>query len=447
MHMKTITLNKNCLNKLLQIAIPIILSNLISQIQMLIDRIFLGRLDPLNMSALSNVSTPMWTSMSFCFSISIGASILISQNVGADNKEKTFEYSGALLKWCSILPLALFGFWAVMAKPVFTVMGVSENIMLLCMEYTRYFLPIFLILGFESALPVIMQTSNFTKPLIFFGIIRSSLNILLDYALIFGNFGLPALVIKGAAIATVIAEYAGVFIPLPFFFNQKNLPTLPHFKQILKAPFISYFHTVKLGINTALEDFTWNFGNLMMMRLLNTISEMAAGIYSIIFSVEILAVVIIGSIGNGTLTLTGEAKGKQNASEFKSVCRISYGLSATVSLITLILCIIFPHQVVSLFTKEASIIDQCRLFLILMSLNLFSKSGNIIIGSAIRGFGAPQWMFFTQIFGTIFVISLGCLFVLVLHLGISGVFFAVLLDEFVRFMINAVKLRSLARKI
>ena len=82
-----------------------------------------------------------------------------------------------------------------------------------------------------------------------------------------------------------------------------------------------------------------------------------------------------------------------------------------------------------------------------MSLNLFSKSGNIIIGSAIRGFGAPQWMFFTQIFGTIFVISLGCLFVLVLHLGISGVFFAVLLDEFVRFMINAVKLRSLARKI
>lgn len=308
--MKTITLNKNCLNKLLQIAIPIILSNLISQIQMLIDRIFLGRLDPLNMSALSNVSTPMWTSMSFCFSISIGASILISQNVGADNKEKTFEYSGALLKWCSILPLALFGFWATMAKPVFTVMGVSENIMPLCMEYTRYFLPIFLILGFESALPVIMQTSNFTKPLIFFGIIRSSLNILLDYALIFGNFGLPALGIKGAAIATVIAEYAGVFIPLPFFFNQKNLPTLPHFKQILKAPFISYFHTVKLGINTALEDFTWNFGNLMMMRLLNTISEMAAGIYSIIFSVEILAVVIIGSIGNGTLTLTGEAKGK-----------------------------------------------------------------------------------------------------------------------------------------
>lgn len=326
-------------------------------------------------------------------------------------------------------------------------MGVSENIMPLCMEYTRYFLPIFLILGFESALPVIMQTSNFTKPLIFFGIIRSSLNIILDYALIFGNFGLPALGIKGAAIATVIAEYAGVFIPLPFFFNQKNLPTLPHFSQILKAPFFSYFHTVKLGINTALEDFTWNFGNLMMMRLLNTISEMAAGIYSIIFSVEILAVVIIGSIGNGTLTLTGEAKGKKNAAEFKSACRISYGLSAIVSLITLILCIIFPRQVVSLFTKETSIIDQCSLFLIFMSLNLFSKSGNIIIGNAIRGFGAPQWMFYTQIFGTIFVISLGCLFVLVLHLGISGVFFAVLLDEFVRFMINAVKLRSLARKI
>lgn len=441
------SINKVCFRRLLQIAIPIILSNLINQVQMLIDRVFLGRLDPLNMSALGNVSTPMWTTMSFCFSIAIGASILISQNVGAGNKEKTFEYAGALLKWCSVLPVCLFIFWAFFSEPVFRLMGVSENLMPMCLEYTRFFVPIFLLIGFESSLPVILQTSNFTKPLLYFGIIRSVLNVVLDYLLIFGNFGCPAMGIKGAAIATVIAEYVGVFAPLPFFLKQSKLPTLPALKQIVSAPLTSYVHTVRLGINTALEDFTWNFGNLMMMRLLNTINEMAAGIYSIIFSVEILAVVVIGSIGNGTLTLTGEAKGKKSSQEYVSVCKISYAMSAVVSLITLALCAAFPDKVISIFTSDQSIIEQCRLFLVFMGLNLFSKSGNIIIGSAIRGYGAPQWMFFTQIFGTCFVVGLGCLFVLGLNLGMTGVFLAVLSDEFVRCMINLAKLRRLSSQV
>ena len=65
---------KEYLRRLLAIAVPIMLSNLISQLQMLIDRIFLGRANNLYMSALSNVTSPMWTTASFCFSLAAGAS-------------------------------------------------------------------------------------------------------------------------------------------------------------------------------------------------------------------------------------------------------------------------------------------------------------------------------------------------------------------------------------
>ena len=102
---------KNYLNRLLIIAVPMILSQLINQVQMLIDRIFLGQANSLYMSVLGNATFPMWTTMSFCFSIGTGASILISQNVGAGNKEKVSEYAGSLLKYNSIIPFALFLFW------------------------------------------------------------------------------------------------------------------------------------------------------------------------------------------------------------------------------------------------------------------------------------------------------------------------------------------------
>ena len=78
-------------NKLVKIFVPIMLSNLIAQIQMFIDRIFLGRMNILYMSAVGNATAPVWTTMSFVFSLSMGASILISQSVGEKDIEKLRE--------------------------------------------------------------------------------------------------------------------------------------------------------------------------------------------------------------------------------------------------------------------------------------------------------------------------------------------------------------------
>ena len=71
----------------------------------------------------------------------------------------------------------------------------------------KYFVPSFLLIGIEGSTSVIMQTSNYTKPMIFYGLIRSGTNLVLDYALIFGHFGLPALGIEGESIATTIGFF------------------------------------------------------------------------------------------------------------------------------------------------------------------------------------------------------------------------------------------------
>lgn len=427
---------KEYLRRLLLIAVPIILSNLISELQMMIDRVFLGRVNSLYMSAIGNVNSPVWTTMSFCFSLVVGASIMISQGVGAGNAEKTEEYAAAMLKWNNVIPIILFFFWTFFGKQVYTIMGVSENVMPMCLEYTKYFAPIFLVVGLEASSMVIMQTSNYTKPLIYYGIVRAGLNMLLDWILIFGKLGFPAMGLKGAAIATTIAEYAGCLYALMIFVTSKKLPTRPGLSAVLKAKLKPFFISAKLGINTAFEDFAWNFGNLMLIRILNSINEMAAGIYSIVFGIEVIVVVIIGAIGNGTMTLTGEATGKKDLKQYKGVCIIAYGLCVMIALTILVICIVAPHQIIGLFTTDESIIKSCGLYLILMCVNLYGKSANIIIGNGIRGSGDTRWMLFTQIFGTIFIICCAALFVYVFHLGIAGVFLAIIVDEIVRACIN-----------
>ena len=438
-------MKKIYLKKLLYIAVPIILSNIIGQLQMLIDRVFLGRMNSMYMSALGNVNSPVWTTMSFCFSIVTGASILISQGVGAGDTEKTREYASSMMKWSNVLPVLLFLFWTFCSRWVFQMMGVSDTVMKMCLGYIRFYAPIFLVIGMESSCMVILQTSNYTKPLVLFGIVRAGLNVLLDWILIFGKFGLPALGIEGAAIATTIAEYAGFLYAMYVFMTCKQLHTRPKLSEIAKAKLMPYLKSVGLGIHTALEDFAWNLGNLMLIRILNTINEMAAGIYSIVFGVEVLVVVVIGAIGNGTMTLTGEAKGRKDLAQYKGIVSIAYFLSAAVSVIMLVVCFLKPDMIIGLFTTDQAVIRMCGLYLMIMCFNLFAKAGNIVVGNGIRGSGDTRWMFLTQIFGTCFVVACAALFVFGLGLGIVGVFMAVLTDEYVRAVINLFRFQYITK--
>ena len=118
---------------------------------------------------------------------------------------------------------------------------------------------------------------------------------------------------------------------------------------------------------------------------------------------------------------------------------IAYGMCVIVALVMLVVCLICPKQLISLFTSDKTIIETCGLYLILMCMNLYGKSANIIIGNGIRGSGDTKWMFYVQIFGTIFVIACASFFVFVLKFGIAGVFFAVIADELVRSIINLSK--------
>ena len=427
-------------NKLVKIFVPIMLSNLISQVQMIIDRIFLGRMDILYMSAVGNATAPMWTTMSFVFSLSTGASILISHAVGEKDLEKAKNYAASLIKFHNVLPVLMFFFWLFCAPLIYKAMGVSETVMKHCVTYTRIYSPVYLILGLFASYSVVFQTSNYTKPLVTYGILRSGLNIILDYVLIFGKFGFPRMEIAGAALGTTIAEYGGAFYLLYVTIKQKDkFFTSPGLKRILSAKIKPYLQSIKLGVNTAMEDLLWNAGNLCIIRILNTISETAAGIYSMVFTVEILFVVVIGAIGSGTLTLTGEATGAKDHKLYRDVVKTSIKWSFLVAAFALIFISIFPRLTLSLFTTDKEVIEMSVIFIILVAANLFGKSGNIIVGNGIRGYGDTKWMLFTQILGTVGVVSLAALFVFVFKMGMLGVFVAVLCDEALRAIINFIR--------
>ncbi|MCR5128454.1 MAG: MATE family efflux transporter [Lachnospiraceae bacterium] len=442
--MKT-QLNQNYIKRILTIAIPIMLSSLISQLQMMIDRIFIGRLSLESMSAVGNATTPMWTTMDIIFSLTTGATILVSQAYGAGENEKAQKIMASLFKYNNVSGVVLFLFWFLCPQVAFHMMRVDESIIGMSIDYAKYFAPIFILTGIGASVNCLLQVCQKTKIMVWYGVVRSLANVLLDYIMIFGHFGCPAMGVKGAALATTIAELLGDVIILVYVLQSKELPFKPTMQQIMASTFRPYLETIKLGIPSAGENFAWNMGNLYLIVMLNQISVEAAGIHSIIFGVELIAVVLVGSIGNATLTLAGYETGSKNIGGVWSVVWNSALLSWGISLLNLLLFIAIPSQILGLFTTDETVIGAAGLYLLIVGLDLFPKSGNIIFGSGIKGYGEPGWMLKTQLFGTAFVVIGSTILVTVFHMGIIQIFCLVVADETVRFVLNNWKLQKIRK--
>ena len=438
--------NKNYIKRILAIAIPIMLSSLISELQMMIDRIFIGKLSLDCMSAVSNASTPIWTTMNIIFSFTTGATIIVSQAYGAKEIDKAKITLASLFKYNNVLAILLFLFWLICPQVAFHLMHVDESIIGMSVDYARFYSPIFVLTGIGASISCMLQASQKTKIMVWYGVTRSLANVALDYVLIFGHFGLPAMGVKGAALATTIAELLGDLIVLIYVLLSKQLEIKPSFEQILNAKIKPYFETLKYGSAAAAEEFAWNLGNLYLIVMMNEISLEAAGIHSIVFGVELIAVALICAIGTATLSLSGYETGRGNVRGVSDVVVRSLILCGAISAFNLLLFVLFPEPILSCFTKDETVIAMAPLYLLIVGIDLFPKSGNIIIGSGIKGYGEPSWMLKTQLFGTVFVIAASSLMILVFHMGIIEIFVMVVIDETLRLILNSWKLHRIGRK-
>ena len=436
---------KEYIKKILAIAIPIMLSNLISQLQMMIDRIFIGRLSIESMSAVSNSSTPMWTSMSVIFALTSGATILMSQAYGAKEIDRAKSVLASLFKFNNVIALLLFLFWLLCPQIAFNLMGVDKSIIGMSVDYSRYFSPIFILMGIGASISCMLQVSQKTGIMVWYGVSRSVANVILDYVMIFGHFGFPAMGVKGAALATTIAELLGDLIVIVYVLNAKDLSLKPTFSQIVSAKFRPYMDTIKFGAPAACEEFGWNLGNLYLIAMLNKVSVEAAGIHSIIFGLELISVVIVTSIGTATLTLSGYETGKKNNRGVWDVVISSSVLCLGIAIVNLLLFMAFPKPILGLFTTNTAVLAMAPMYLFVVGIDLFPKSGNIIFGSGIRGYGQPSWMLKTQLFGTAFVMVFSTVLVMVFHMGILAIFSLVVIDEVLRFILNGWKLHRISR--
>jgi putative MATE family efflux protein len=436
--------------QMFRIALPIALSGMIMQVQMLIDTAFLARYTTTLpdgsilsgseiLSAVGNVFFPYLVTLALLWSIGTGIVVLVSQFLGAGKPEKARSYALTGLKYNTLLSWLVYIFWLLFSEKVFMALGVRQPILTLSLEYISFLSLELIYLGMSTSINSIFQGTANTKPEMYTGIFRSLLHIILDYIFIFGHFGFPEMGVAGAGIASSLSGLISTLIMLVIFMKTTSLPFKVDFRSLVVAPIRPYFTVLKVGLPVGLEDMLWNFGNLILAYFLNLLSAEAVGIYRLVYQIEITPIFFYFGLARAVTTMVGQRTGERNLSAARESGLIGTFYTVAFCLLFTACFAIFPRQIISIFTPDAQLIAKAAPFLIITAFTMIPRAVNIISGNGIRGYGDTLWMLVTQIFGIVFIISLSYLLMFTLGLGMYGLFIGMFSDETIRCLINTVR--------
>ncbi len=363
--------------------------------------------------------------------INAGTSVLCSQYFGARLHDRFIAVSGVALIMNIMIGLVTSFALISYAHPILRFMGLRPELMSDGIPYLR------IVGGFAFAQAVTTTVSAILRsankpvyPMIVIAVVNI-LNIIGNYCLIFGKFGLPALGAEGAAISTSISRTVSMLM-LAVMLQRKLIPNFP-LRLFRPFPYSEMQKLLKIGLPSAGENISYNLQQLVLIYFINMIGNEAltARIYigNIVMFVYLYAI----CIAQGNSIMVGNLTGmdKNNASYI--VGKLSWHRGAMVSLFFSVICALFGPFITSFLTDNDEIARLvCYCFWIDVLLEI-GKCINIWATNTLRATGD---IFFPFYLGLIvqWLIGVGCGYFLGITcgFGLIGMWFAFALDENIR---------------
>lgn len=340
---------------LLQYSVPGVLSLLVNSLYIIVDRIFIGNIPVVGALALTGVglTIPITTViLALSALISMGASSNISIKLGEDKKEEAENAAGNAITLSVILGLTITILYLIFQNQILGWLGIRGQ----TLSYAKDFITIivlgtvFNMLGF--ALPFIVRADGnptFSAAITATGCI---LNIGLD-ALFIYVFHMG---IKGAAMATVLAQFVTVVLGLSYFIKGKhtlglkkiNFKLYPAMvKAIFLIGFVPFSNQLSISIAQIVSNYSLNLYG----------GELAVGAMTVLNSITALFLMPIHGIGQGFQPIIGFNYAKKRYDRVMKTLGLAVVCSAAILTAGTLIMQVFPKFTVNLFTYDAELVN------------------------------------------------------------------------------------------
>lgn len=368
---------------LFQVSFPIVISMFIQSMYNLVDSYYIGKINEEAFTAIS-IAFPIQNIMiGIAVGTGVGMNSLISRYLGEknyDNANKTTENGLTLAILYGILLLILSRF---LPRPFLSAQTTNETIINYGVDYLEIVMGISIGVFTQVFLERTLQSTGRTFFTMLTQLTGAILNIILDPIFIFGYFGMPAMGVKGAAVATVTGQIVGAIFGsfLQHKFNPEITIKKPSFDpKIIKSIYV-------VGVPSMITITIQSFTIYVLNKMLSEISTSAIAALGAYFKVQSFVFMPIFGINNGLVPIIAYNYGAKNKERIKKSIKLAFISVIIMTLIVSALIISFPREILGIFSASGKMLEIGIPMLRICALSYVFAGISIVGTSIFQAFG------------------------------------------------------------
>ena len=379
-----------------RVAYPILISLVMEQMIGLTDTAFLGRVGEVELGASAIAIVYYMVLFMIGFGFSLGAQIIIGRRNGEGNFRETGKIFWNGLYFVLGLAGALIVLSELFSPTLMKLMVSSTAIYEAALSYVRWRLPGMAFAFITAMFRAFYVGTTQTKTLTLNSVVMVASNIIFNWILIFGKFGLPALGITGAAIGSSLAELVSLIFFVVYTVRKCD-------KKKYGLDKAAGFDAAELKgmmpvcswtmIQNTISISTW----FIFFLYIEHLGERALAISNITRSVSGLIWVVLQAFSATCSTLVsniiGEGHPEKVMSLVKRILKLSYGL---VSIMIIVFCL-FPEAIARIYTDIPDLIAASVPAVVVMCSSYFLNVGGQVFFQAVSGTGSTKTAFKLEI--------------------------------------------------
>ena len=393
-----------------RVTYPIFLGLLAQNVINVTDTAFLGRVGEVALGAAAMGGLLYICVYTIAFGFSVGSQILIARRNGEGNYRAVgpIMWQGTAFSFGMAVCLLILMYFS--AAPLIRLLITSDSIYEATYEFFTW-----RIWGFLFAFVNVMFRGLYigitrTKVLTMNAVVMALMNVVLDYALVFGELGLPEMGVRGAALASVIAEASSLLFFLLYTYYKVDLKKygLNRFGQfdlsmVLRILRISCFTMVQYFLAMAI----W----FVFFMALERLGQRQLAVANIVRSVYVVLLIPVQALSTTANTLVSNLIGAGGSSGVVTLLHKISRMSFLIMVVCVGLCVAFPGSILSVYTnEEALLVESVSALYVVCGAMLIASLANVYF-NGISGTGNTQAALvlevFVQVFYALYIIVVG----------------------------------------
>ncbi|MFP3089754.1 MATE family efflux transporter [Treponema sp. TIM-1] len=435
--------DKKFYTTLVQIALPLAMQNLITYGIGLADNFMVGSLGDLSLSGVFLSNQVQWLLFMFCTGLGAAMVVLAAQYLGKKDVKNAKVVIAITLKFALGLGAAATLLVFLFPARILNLFTQDEKVIAEGMRYIRIVCFSYIFFSVNSVLLASMRCVQNTKIGFLSSLTGFFVNVFLNWVLIFGNLGMPALGVSGAAIATLIARIAELGVTFRYVrFIDKNLCLRIKDLALRNREILSDFF--RYGLPVLLGDIIWGIAGSTQVAILGRLGTEVLAANTIAANLFQFFSVLVYGIANASGVIIGRTVGSGDYQRVKMYSKTLQLIFLGFGLLTGLL--IFFTKGLILAVGFPSISDEAHVyaqqFLTVFSITIVGTSYQMsVLTGIVRAGGATSFVLINDLIHVwLIVIPSALLSAFVFHFPPVVVFACLKCDQVLKCIVAIIKL-------